>query len=98
MPVSPRSIASPGAQAPLRGPRWSGAGRRTRSPFRPGVAPTAAEVKSRARELGVDLVGIASARVLNAFPPDPLWPQTPERISPRVKSVITIVQHIPAGA
>jgi ferredoxin len=55
-------------------------------------------VKSRARELGVDLVGIASARVLNAFPPDPLWPQTPERISPHVKSVITLVQHIPVGA
>ena len=36
--------------------------------------------------------------MLNAFPPDPLWPQTPERISPGVKSVITIVQHIPAGA
>ena len=26
------------------------------------------------------------------------WPQTPERISPHVKSVITIAQHIPVGA
>jgi len=57
---------------------------------------TADEVKARAKVLGADLVGIASAQTLNAFPPDPLWPQTPERISPRVKSVITIVQHIPA--
>jgi len=36
--------------------------------------------------------------VLNAFPPDPRWPQTPERISPYCKSVIVIVQRIPAGA
>ena len=57
----------------------------------------AAEVKAKALELGADLVGIASAKVLNAFPPDPRYPQTPERISPRVKSVIVIVQHIPAA-
>jgi hypothetical protein len=55
-------------------------------------------VKARARALGADLVGIADAAILNAFPPDPLWPQTPERISPYVKSVIVLVQHIPAGA
>lgn len=55
-------------------------------------------VKERALALGADLVGIASAEMLNAFPPDPRWPQTPERISPYVKSVIVIVQHIPAGA
>jgi epoxyqueuosine reductase QueG len=58
----------------------------------------AATVKERARALGADLVGIASAAVLNAFPPDPRWPQTPERISPYCKSVIVIVQRIPAGA
>jgi epoxyqueuosine reductase QueG len=58
----------------------------------------AAQVKSLARELGADLVGIASAKTLNAFPPDPLYPQTPERISPRVKSVIVIVKRIPVGA
>ena len=46
---------------------------------------------------GADLVGIASAETLNAFPPDPLWPQTPENISPHIKSVIVIVQHIPAA-
>ena len=56
------------------------------------------EVKRRARELGADLCGVASAATLNAFPPDPRWPQTPERISPYCKSVIVIVQRIPAGA
>ena len=58
----------------------------------------AAFVKTRAKELGADLVGIASAATLNAFPPDPRWPQTPERISPYCKSVIVLVQRIPAGA
>src|SRR6202045_1882456 len=58
----------------------------------------AAFVKRRAKELGADLVGIASAATLNAFPPDPRWPQTPERISPYCKSVIVLVQRIPAGA
>jgi len=58
----------------------------------------AAEVKRYAKELGADLVGIASAKTLNAFPPDPLHPQTPERISHHVKSVVVIVQRIPAGA
>jgi len=81
-----------------RHPRWSGPRRHAPSPFRSGALITADEVKARAKVLGADLVGIASAQTLNAFPPDPLWPQTPERISPRVKSVITIVQHIPAGA
>src|SRR3954471_5101544 len=58
----------------------------------------AATVKRRARALGADLVGIASAATLNAFPHDPRWPQTPERISPYCKSVIVLVQRIPAGA
>jgi epoxyqueuosine reductase QueG len=58
----------------------------------------AGKVKRRARELGADLCGIASAATLNAFPPDPRWPQTPERISRYVKSVIVIVQRIPVGA
>ena len=57
-----------------------------------------AAVKRRARALGADLCGIASAATLNAFPPDPRWPQTPERISPYCKSVIVIVQRIPVGA
>jgi len=58
---------------------------------------TASAVKAKALELGADLVGIASADVLNAFPPDPRYPQTPDRISPHVKSVVVIVQHIPAA-
>ena len=58
----------------------------------------AAEVKQLAKDLGADLVGIASAKTLNAFPPDPLWPQTPERISPHVKSVIVVVKRIPVAA
>ncbi len=58
----------------------------------------ASTVKRRAKELGADLAGIASAATLNAFPPDPRWPQTPDRISPYCKSVIVIVQRIPAGA
>ncbi len=77
--------------------RWNGAGAPP-TPFSPGVPIVAETVKARARALGADLVGIASARTLNAFPPDPRWPQTPERISPYVKSCIVIVQHIPAGA
>jgi epoxyqueuosine reductase QueG len=59
---------------------------------------SAADVKRRALELGADLAGIASAATLNAFPPDPRWPQTPERILPSLKSVIVLVQRIPAGA
>jgi len=81
-----------------RSPRWSGIGRHTPSPFRRGAPISAESVKARARDLGADLVGIASAQVLNAFPPDPRWPQTPERISPYVKSVVVIAQRIPAGA
>src|SRR5262249_27219701 len=59
---------------------------------------TAAFVKRRAKELGAERVGIASAATLNAFPPDPRWPQTPERISPYCRSVVVVVQRIPAGA
>ena len=69
-----------------------------RSVASPPSPPDAAWVKRRAKELGADLVGIASAATLNAFPPDPRWPQTPERISRYCKSVIVIAQRIPAGA
>ncbi len=55
-------------------------------------------VKQLALDLGADLVGIASAKILNAFPPDLRFPQTPERISPHVKSVVVLVQRIPVGA
>lgn len=55
------------------------------------------KVKSLAKELGADLVGITSAKVLNDFPPDPTVPQTPERISPYCKSVIVIASRIPVA-
>lgn len=58
----------------------------------------AESVKALAKDLGADLVGIASAKTLNAFPPDPLWPQTPDRISESCKSVIVIVHRIPVAA
>ena len=57
----------------------------------------AVEVKGLARELGADLVGIAGANVLNAFPPDPRYAQTPERIAPRCRSVIVIACRIPVA-
>ncbi|MBZ0216167.1 MAG: hypothetical protein K8F25_06425, partial [Fimbriimonadaceae bacterium] len=59
---------------------------------------SATDVKQLAKSLGADLVGIASAKTLNAFPPDPLWPQTPDRVSPSCKSVIVIVHRIPVAA
>src|SRR6266849_8509188 len=59
---------------------------------------TSEQVKEKARALGADDVGIASAAVLNAHPPDPKFPQTPERISPEIKSIVAIVKRIPAGA
>jgi epoxyqueuosine reductase QueG len=58
----------------------------------------AQSVKSLARRLGADLVGIAAAETLNAFPPDPLCPQTPDRILPTCRSVVVVAQRIPAGA
>ena len=57
----------------------------------------AKDVKKMAKDFGADLVGIASAKTLNAFPPDPRYPQTPDRISPHVKSVIVIACHIPVA-
>ncbi len=59
---------------------------------------TAEAIKQKARELGADAVGIASAATLNAFPPDPEYPQIPANISPEIRSVIAIVKRIPAGA
>lgn len=62
------------------------------------MALTAEVVKAKARELGADGVGIASAAVLNTYPPDPKHPQTPERISPEIKSCVAFFKRIPAGA
>ncbi|MBT4589752.1 MAG: epoxyqueuosine reductase [Rhodospirillaceae bacterium] len=58
----------------------------------------AEDIKKLGKELGADMIGIASAKTLNAFPPDPLWPQTPEKILPTCKSVIVVVHHIPVAA
>ncbi len=55
------------------------------------------QVKSLAKSLGADLVGIASAETLNAHPPDPDVPQTPDRVSPHCKSVIVIASRIPVA-
>ncbi len=57
----------------------------------------AAEIKALGLSLGADKVGIASAAMLNAFPPDPLCPQTPDRVSPHCKSVIVIAHRIPVA-
>lgn len=59
---------------------------------------TAEIVKAKARELGADGVGIASAAVLNAHPPDPKFPQTPDRITPDARSAVAFFKRIPAGA
>ncbi len=65
--------------------------------IRPPANWTADSVKEYGKALGADLVGIASAETLNAFPPDPRWPQTPDRISPHIKSAVVIVNRIPAA-
>jgi epoxyqueuosine reductase QueG len=43
-------------------------------------------------------VGIASAAVLNSHPPDPKYPQTPDRIWPEARACVAFVKRIPAGA
>ncbi|MCE8005593.1 4Fe-4S double cluster binding domain-containing protein [Aestuariivita sp.] len=40
-----------------------------------------AAIKAKGRALGVDLVGIADGAVMNAHPPNPRLPQTPDRIT-----------------
>ncbi|MDP6269084.1 MAG: hypothetical protein QF398_01720, partial [Alphaproteobacteria bacterium] len=57
----------------------------------------APRVKEMARELGADLVGIAATETLNRYPPDPRWPQTPDRINRHAKSVVVLAKQIPAG-
>src|SRR3972149_5880241 len=59
---------------------------------------TAERVKAKAREREADGVGISSPAVLNPYPPDPKHPQTPERISPDVRSCVAFFKRIPAGA
>jgi ferredoxin len=57
-----------------------------------------AEVKDLARRLGAAEVGVASVDVLNAHPPDPSCPQTPDRIWAEARSCVAFTQRIPAGA
>ena len=57
----------------------------------------APRVKEMALELGADLVGIAATETLNRYPPDPKWPQTPDRINPFAKSAVVLAKQIPAG-
>ena len=56
------------------------------------------EVKALSRAVGADIVGIASAETLNAYPPDPRWPQTPKRISPDAKSIIILGMRVPVAS
>ncbi|MBO33600.1 MAG: hypothetical protein QGF71_08275 [Rhodospirillales bacterium] len=58
---------------------------------------TSEKVKQIVLDCGGDLAGIASTKTLNAFPPDPRWPQTPERMTPDAKSVIVIGLRVPVA-
>ena len=58
---------------------------------------TADYVKKVALELDADLVGIAPAKALNANPPDPACPQTPERVWGQCRSVIVLGKRMPWG-
>lgn len=58
---------------------------------------TAEEVKEQAKRLGADLVGICLAQTLNESPPDPKWPQIPERIWKNCRSVVVLAKRIPWG-
>ena len=57
----------------------------------------AAAVKARALELGADLVGVASCRVLEENPPDPTAPQVPSRLMPRARSAVVMGFRMPVG-
>ncbi len=55
---------------------------------------TSALVKSKAKEFGADLVGVASGSTLNAHPPDPRRPQTPALVSQQdSQSVIVLAKR-----
>ena len=60
-------------------------------------ALTSRQVKDKARALGADLVGIAAGSALNANPPDPKVPQTPEQITPDSQSVIVLAKAFLRG-
>ena len=58
----------------------------------------AEEVKALALATGADLVGIASTEILNQYPPDPSWPQTPGRLTSDAKSVIVLALRVPVAS
>ncbi len=59
---------------------------------------TAAEIKTKAQELGADLVGIADGEVMNQYPPDPSDPRRPIDISELdYKRVIVLAKHLNNG-
>jgi epoxyqueuosine reductase len=59
---------------------------------------TAEEIKSKARWLGADLVGIADGDVMNSNPPDPSDPRRPTDISELdYKRVIVLAKHLNNG-
>jgi epoxyqueuosine reductase len=59
---------------------------------------TGDDVKGKARELGADLVGIASGAVLDRNPPDPERPQTPTAVTPEdSRSVIVLARRLLHG-
>jgi epoxyqueuosine reductase QueG len=56
------------------------------------------DVKAKAREFGVDLVGIADGKVMDAHPPDPRNPQRPSDISALdADRVIVLGKHYTTG-
>lgn len=60
---------------------------------------TAAQVKSRGRELGADLVGIADGRVMDANPPDPADPRRPSDITAHDgERVIVLARRLNVGS
>ncbi len=59
---------------------------------------TSEQIKKKAIELGADLVGVCSANAINEHPPDPRWPQTPDRIWRECRSVVALAKRIPWGS
>ena len=59
---------------------------------------TSEKVKKKAIELGADLVGVCSAKVINENPPDPSWPQTVDRLWQECRTVVAIAKRMPWGS
>src|SRR5688572_17119797 len=60
---------------------------------------TAAQIKDKARELGVDLVGIADGAALEANPPDPKDPRRPSDITDHDGGrVIVLAKRVNSGS